>query len=67
MYEEMRNAYKVFVGTREGKRPGVISRHDGRIILNWILNGRDAVCSLDSSGQGPMAYSGERSNKSLVQ
>jgi hypothetical protein len=34
---EVRNAYKVLIGTPEGKRPFGRPRRRGRIILKWIF------------------------------
>ena len=34
--EQSRNAYRVFVGKPESKRPLVRPKVDGRIILKWI-------------------------------
>jgi hypothetical protein len=34
---EMRNAYRIFIGKPEGKRPFGDLGVDGRIILKWIF------------------------------
>jgi hypothetical protein len=36
---EKRNAYRIWVGKPEGKRPLGRPRLDGRIILEWTLKG----------------------------
>jgi hypothetical protein len=41
MHGEKRNAYRVFVGKPEGKRPLGRLEADGRIILKWILERQD--------------------------
>jgi hypothetical protein len=33
----MRNSYNILVGRPEGKRPLGRPRHDGKIILEWIV------------------------------
>jgi hypothetical protein len=48
--EEMRNAYKIFVGKPEGKNYSEDLGVDGRIILDWILENRVVSCRLDASG-----------------
>jgi hypothetical protein len=40
---EKRNAYRLFVGKPEGKRPLGRPRHRGWIILGWILERWDGV------------------------
>jgi hypothetical protein len=48
----MRNAYKIFVGKPEGKRPVGRLRDIGRIILRWILGKLGLGFGLDSCGSG---------------
>jgi hypothetical protein len=45
---EIRNAYKIFVGKPQGKRPIGRSSHIGRIILKYILK---KYVRLGSSGR----------------
>jgi hypothetical protein len=47
---EIRNAYTILVGKREGRRPTEIPRH--RLENNIKTNLQEIVCGLDSSGSG---------------
>jgi hypothetical protein len=49
---EMRNAYNILVGKREGKNHLKDVGVDERIILEWILEKREERCGLDASGSG---------------
>jgi hypothetical protein len=57
MHGRKRDAYRILVRTREGKRLLGRPMQNGKIILKWILKNRIRGCGLDSlsSVQGPVA------------
>jgi hypothetical protein len=55
---DMKNAYKIFIGKPEGKRPREDLGIDGIIIIEWILGKQGEKCELDSCGSGQRQVAG---------